>query len=442
MRLKIWILIASFLFTPIGVSPASADASSDLQPCKIQSPDTTTHMRIGWPVDKDALKSVGKANFLVLVVDFSDDPQSNLDITKYRQKMELLTVGSYFNFVSNGLFTPNFTIYPSYVRMPESSKHYGDQLEVDEVVNGEWESHHMTHDAIEAVDGKVKISDFDAAIVVVSGGSSLSGRVALATSQDEGLDDHDSGEIHNTILAGAQAFSSEGIRPWAVLVHEINHLLGLVDLYLYEADGWWKGKSTGAFGMQGFLRGSNGTDSLGWNRWLRGWMPESRILCVDSPKSLEKIKMSVFESVESSYEMVVIKTSPTTAYVVEALKNKGFQASTYVNSLLVYKVDVTVKPGYGPVTIVPKKTKVTTAPLSSGLPDWVRFQDAPLRVFEQVFSEGMLFRNANYESGTITFSLFTGESALSEQKKLPKVINCKNGKKVLKIKGFNPACQN
>jgi M6 family metalloprotease-like protein len=430
------------MFSSLGFSPASADVASQVEPCKIQSLDTTTHMRIGWPVDKDSLKSLGKTNFLVLVVDFSDDPQSNLDVEKYKQKMELYTVSSYFNFVSNGLFTPTFTIYPSYVRMPETSKHYGDKLEVDEVVNGEWESHHMTHDAIEAVDSKVKISDFDAAIVVVSGGSSLSGRVALATSQDEGLDLHKSGEIHNTILAGAQAFSTEGIRPWAIIVHEVNHLLGLVDLYLYEADGWWKGKSTGAFGMQGFLRGSSGTDSLGWNRWLRGWMPESRILCVDSPKNLKEIKMSSLNSIESSYEMVVIKVSPTVVYVVEALKNKGFEASTFSNSLLIYKVDVTVKTGFGPVTIVPKKTKVTTAPLSAGLPDWVRFQEAPLRVFEQVFSEGMLFRNTNYESGALTFSLFTGGSALSEQKRLPKTITCKTGKKVFKIKGYSPTCTN
>jgi M6 family metalloprotease-like protein len=399
-------------------------------------------MRIGWPVDKDALKSVGKVNFLVLVVDFSDDPLSNFDVEKYRQKMELYTVASYFNFVSNGLFNPTFTIYPSYVRMPETSKHYGEKLEVDEVVNGEWESHHMTHDAIEAVDKKVKISDFDAAIVVISGGSSLSGRVALATSQDEGLDEHDSGEIHNTILAGIQAFSTEGIRPWAIMVHEINHLLGLVDLYLYEADGWWKGKSAGAFGMQGFLRGSNGTDSLGWNRWLRGWMPESRILCIDSPKNLENIKMSALTSIESSYEMVVIKISPTVVYVVEALKNKGFEASTLRNSLLVYKVDVTVKPGKGPVTIIPKRTKVTTAPLSSSLPDWVRFQDAPLSTYEQVFNESMLFRNSNYESGAVIFSMFAGKSALSEQKKFPKTISCKIGKKVLKIKAYSPTCSN
>ena len=440
MKQITWVVFLSFIFTLTSFPPVTADAASVLEPCKIQSPDTTTHMRIGWPVDKDALKSVGKANILVLIVDFSDDPQSNFDANRYRQKMELLTVSSYFNFVSNGLFKPTFTIYPSFVRMPENSKHYGDQLEVDELVNGEWESHRMTHDAIEVVDGTIKVSDFDAAIIVVSGGSSLSGRIALATSQDESLDTNNSVKIQNTILAGIEAFSTEGIPPWAILVHEINHLLGLVDLYLYEVDGWWKGKSSGAFGMQGFLRGSSGTDSLAWNRWLRGWIPESRILCIDAPKNFEKIRMSVFGAVDSSYEMVVIKTSPTVVYVVEALRNRGFEASTYFNSLLVYKVDTTVKSGYGPVTIIPRKTKVTTAPLSPGLPDWVRFQEAPLRVFDQVFSQGMLFRNSNYESGALTFSLFVGEKALKEQKNSPKIITCKTGKKVLKIKGYSPIC--
>ena len=78
------------------------------------------------------------------------------------------------------------------------------------------------------------------------------------------------------------------------------------------------------------------------------------------------------------------------------------------------------------------------------IPDFgqVKFDNVELNLsaFEQVFSEGMLFRNANYESGAITFSLFTGSRALSEQKKVPKTINCKIGKKVVKIKAYNPRC--
>lgn len=441
MRLKIWITLVSVLISTL-LATQTSQAADILEPCKIQSTDTISHMRVGWPVDKNTLSSTGVVKVLVLIVDFSDDPQGALQIEALKQKMELQTVGNYYSSVSNGLFKPIFTVFPQYVRMPETSAHYGQQLEVDEIVNGEWESHHMTHDAIHAVANKVKISDFQAAIVVVSGGSSLSGHVALATSQDPGIDIHTTGEIHNSILVGIQAFSTEGIRPWMIMVHEINHLMGVADLYLYATDGWWQGKSVGPFGMQGYLRGNNSTDSLGWNRWLRGWVPESRILCIENPINLSNIKMSPSGSNDSNYEMIILRKSQTVVYVIEAVKNIGFDASTYKNSLLIYKIDSSIAAGKGPISIIPKKTKTTFAPLSPALPDWVRFQEAPIRPLEQTFYDGLLFRNVNYKSGAILFSLFTGAIALEQEKVQPKTILCRVEKKLVKISAYNPKCGN
>lgn len=420
------------------VSPAWAEDKH--KPCKIQSTDTSSHMRIGWPVDKDVLQSTGNVNFLVLVTDFSDSPLNNFSASRYQRLMGLDTVTKYYKTVSNSAFNPSFTIHPKVVRMPESSSHYGNQLEVDEIVNGEWESHHMTHDAIRQVENEVKIGTFDAAIVIISGGSSLSGRVALATSQDPGMDLHASGEIHNTILAGEQAFSIEGIQSWMILVHEINHLMGVPDLYLYESDGWWQGKSAGPFGNQGYLRGHSATDSLGWNRWQRGWIPDSRVLCLSSARTIEDIKMTHSGSKDSNYDLVVIRISSTKVMVVEALKENGFNSSTLKNSILVYTVDSLIPTGFGPVRIVPKKTKITTAPLSSAIPDWVRFLEAPLQNYEQVFSNEILIRNVKYLKGANIVSIFTGKTALIENKNKVKTITCKNDKKALKIKGFSPTC--
>lgn len=421
-------------------NPSPIYAAENVEACKIQSPNLSSHIRVGWPVDKDSLNSKGVSNFLVLVVDFKDNPQANLNVASIHKQMELENVGNYFRSVSNQVFNPKFTIYPKFVRMPESSKHYGDQLEVDEIVDGEWESHHMTHDAIEVVSKALKISDFDAAIVVVSGGSSLSGRVALATSQDADLDIHESGEIHNTILAGVAAFSVEGVRPWMMLAHEINHLMGSADLYLYESEGWWQGKSVGPFGMQGYLRGRSATDSIGWNRWLRGWISDSRVLCVDSVKNLTNIKLSPPGSIDSNYEMIIVKKNKTEVIVIEAPRSKGFFASTVQNSLLVYQVNVNIEPGFGPVTIIPKRTTTTSAPLSPNLPDWDRFQEAPLAPGDQVLHQGVLFRNVNYANGALTFSLFTGSSALTQMNIQPTQIICRVGKKSLIYKGYSPSC--
>lgn len=439
MRLRNWAVIP-FLVTIFSQLPNISQAADPLEPCRIKSTNTANHMRIGWPIDENTLKSVGESNILVLVVDFADAPREDLDIASFQNQMQLKTVASFYSSISNNNFSPNFVIYPKYVRMPKSSNSYGEKLEVDKLVDGEWESHRMTHDAIDAVPNSIQISDYDAAIVVVSGGVSLSGRIALATSQDEGIDLHESGEIHNTILVGIESFSIEGLEPWRIIAHEINHLLGIPDLYLYEFDGWWKGKSTGPFGVQGYLRGSSSSDSIGWNRWLRGWVPESRVLCITEVSELLQVKMSPSGSKDKNYELIVIRINSTQAIVVEALRPKGFEASTLDKSLLIYKVDASIESGFGPIRIIPKKTPITTAPLSPSLPDWERFQDAPLGPFQQVLHGDYLFRNSGHASGAINFSMFVGKSAVVQSDIKPRTIACKKGKIVLKVRGFSPTC--
>ncbi len=440
MRAKRVLPLISGATLLLALSPL-AHAEDLLEPCRIKSPDTTNHMRVGWPVDKDSMKSIGKTNILVLVVDFSDAPKVDLNVSAVKQQMELSTIANYYSTVSNGLFEPAFTIFPNYLRMPESSAHYGKQLEVDEVVGGEWESHHMTHDAIDVASKSIKISGFDAAIVVISGGASLSGRVALATSQDEGLDTHESGEVHNTILVGQEAFQIEGIKPWRMLVHELNHLMGAADLYLYGTDGWWQGKGVGPFGLQAFVGSHSESDSLAWNRWMRGWIPESRILCATSDRDLLKAKMSPPGSKDKNYEMIIFKKSATEVFVVEALKTQGFEASTIEKSLLVYRVDSTIEAGKAPIKIIPRKTATTSAPLSPNLPDSERFREAPITTYQQVFFEDYLFRNVEFVNGATVFSFFVGSNAVTQSKVVPKTITCKKGKKVLKIKGYSPSCQ-
>jgi M6 family metalloprotease-like protein len=438
MRLRTWLAIVAATSVILS-GQNSANAADPIGSCKLQQPNSENHFRMGWPKDKGTLRSTGSPRILVLAVDFSDFPQQNLNSAELRKKMELDKVQEFFSVASNKAFNPVIEIFPNYVRMPDNSLHYGKELEVDEVVNGEWESHHMTHDAIEVVSQSLKISDFDAAIVVISEGP-LSGRVAFATSQDEGIDVHESGEIHNTILAGLDAFSIADVQPWTVLVHEINHLLGAADLYLYAPEGWWQGKSSGPFGLQGNLRGKESSDYVGWNAWLRGWIPDSRVYCVNSVRNIENIKLVPPGSKNSGYHLIVIKKSDSEVFVVEALKNKGYSSSTYPNSVLVYNVDILTKPGFGPMTIIPKITPTTTAPFSPALPDWERFLEAPLRPGDQVFSQGVLFRNANYARGALTFSLFTGSSANQQRNVKAKKIECKVGRKTIIVTGYKPTC--
>jgi len=401
-----------FLAVLIAVCPASialvispVSAAEDLTPCKIQVQSTTNHMRVGWPRDPDVMQSTGNVKILVLAIDFSDAPMIGDPTNEYKSLMQLEKVSAFYRSVSNGLFTPTFEIYPKYVRMKENSDHYGKLLETDELVDGEWESHHMTHDAMREVDGIVDLSLYKGALVIVSGGKSLSGRIALATSQDVNSDPHKTGEIHNTILAGIRSFAESGVFPWRILVHEINHLLGLADLYLYSPDGWWQGRSPGAFGQQGFLRGSAQSDSLAWNRWLLGWVPDKRIQCNAYAISINSLPMSQPGSLDNRHELILTKVNEHTVLVIEALKYQGYEAKAPKNSILVYLVDSWIKPGFGPVKIIPRKGPVTYSPLNASLPDWDRYKDAPISPGQSITYGNLLIKNNKLSSGKITLTI-------------------------------------
>ena len=408
-RLRLPAILAVASLT-LALTVSDASAAEDLTPCQIQVQSTANHMRIGWPKDPDVMPSIGNVKILVLAIDFSDAPMSGDPTGEYKNLMQLEKISAFYKSVSNGFFKPTFEIYPKYVRMKENSEHYGKILERDELVDGEWESHHITHDAMREVDGIVDLSQYKAALVIVSGGKSLSGRVALATSQDVNSDPHKTGEIHNTILAGIRSFAESGVVPWRILVHEINHLMGLADLYLYSQDGWWQGKSPGAFGQQGFLRGSSQSDSLAWNRWLQGWVPNTRVQCNAAAATVSDIPMSQPGTIDNRHEIVITRINEHIVLVVEALKTKGFEAQASKNSMLVYLVDSWVKPGLGPVKIIPKKSAMTYAPLTPEIPDWIRYKDAPIAPGQSITWENFVIRNNKLSGGkmTLTITVKTG----------------------------------
>jgi M6 family metalloprotease-like protein len=399
-------LVAVLMCVNLIAVPSAFATTADLTPCQIQVPTTyTSHMRVGFPKDVNTMSSVGDVKILVLAIDFSDAPSSGKPSDSYNNLMQLDKVAAFYKSVSNGAFKPKFVIYPEYVRMAETSVHYGEILEKDELVDGEWESHHLTHDAMRQVDGKVKFSDYAGAIVVVSSGKSLSGLIALATSQDPGIDVHKTGELHNTILSGIQSFSNGPIPAWRVIIHEMNHLMGLADLYLYEPDGWWQGKSPGAYGQQGLLRGTTQSDSLAWNRWLSAWVPDSRVTCFSAPTPALKIEMSAPGTKDFRKEMIVIKLTDHTVLVIDALKEKGYEAKSKKNSILVYQVDSWVKPGFGPIQIISKKGPITGAPLSPDLPDWDRYKDATIAPGQSIYFGQITIKNNALLKGVMSLTI-------------------------------------
>jgi M6 family metalloprotease-like protein len=424
------------------IAPAHAE-QKDLTPCKIQATDTTATMRVGWPKHPGTLNPIGSPKILVIGVDFADEPENGDAKTILTWVLQLNKIKEYFQSASGGLFNPEFTVVPSFVRMPYPSSHYGGNVEQDTFVDGEWQTHHLFKDATAEVGKMDNLDNYSAAMIVVTGGGSLAGRAAYAVVNYGNSPSIKDGS-GNYIVIGKGAMNIAEIQHWKVIVHEINHLLGLADLYVYGPDGWWQGKSPGPFGQQAYLY-STSTSSLGWNLWLNNWIADDRIACQGEPKTIENLLMDPHELGQGT-DLFIARVSENKVLVVEALSTASYDSKTYPKSLLVYTVDSSIKMGEGPVRIVPNPTKLTTAPLSPSLPDWIRFTEAPLKPGDYVrYGDYLIVNNAGVKVDT-TMSFYVGAAAttrfnqLEADKRKQRSILCVKLGRTIKVTAVNPRC--
>lgn len=433
------LIIAIVLIFSVNLFSINVVYAENLDKCKIPSIDVSAKQSVGWPRSSDTLKSIGEIKFLILPVDF---PDANADLTEvgnlYR-RLELSNVEIFYNVVSSGLFKPIFDVQERILRMPYPSSDYGQKAEEDSWNGSEFQSHHIVHEALlefEKINPNIELNDYQAAVVVVTAGKSLAGRAAYALVDAESQLDPMPGDIHNSILVGLGALSLPDVFPGRMLTHEINHLLGIPDLYLYSKDGYWQGKSMGPFGQQGYIRGIPSTDSIAYNRWLRDWVNEDRVVCFSQILLSKQLTLSPRGSTEGQYELALIRTGKYEVLAIESPKESGFGSITFPRTVLVYTVDSSIDIGQGPFRLVPKKDPITTAPLSPDLPDWERYKTAALKSGESVMIRNMVVKNVTAQSkgDKTSVAILIGADA-----KL-KTINCVKGKKVKKIKDYLPSC--
>lgn len=437
MQKRLFSILLALILSGSAPNLSVANAAvSDIEACKLTNLNSISHQRIGWPRDEDTLPSLGKVKILVTALDFDDAPANAFKLSDLPKRMQLGTVNSFYKEVSAGQFEPQFEVYPLIIRMPKNSDKYGDSEETDVVTGGEFATHLIVHDALNQIKSQIDLTQFQGVIAVVTGGHSLSGRVALALSEDYNKPEQVPGDIHNEIVIGDKALEFDGVVPWRMIVHEINHLLGLADLYIYGPDGYWQGKSPGPFGQQGFLRGDSASDSLAYNRWLLGWIPERRVLCLTNLNRAINVRLEPQKIDKGGYELVLIRISENKVIALETPKNKGFQSQTNPNSLLIYSVDSSIEIGQGPIRLIPKLDEISARPLSKDLPDWQRYENAALLRGEMIIFSNLLFANrpVKVPGSYVTLAILAGKDLKTE------TITCKKGSKKLVFKSYFPNC--
>lgn len=439
LRLLVVFLVCGNLLLP------AASNASETSSCKLTSQLAEEHATEGFNRDSDLFPSVGTHKILAISVDFPDAPLASNAGEAISQIVNLETVTSFYRYISKEQFNPIFQVFPKNVRLPHPSNHYGGKSDTDSAINGTWESQHMVFDALNAIQNDINLSDFGAVMVFVSTGNSLSGYVAQTTIQDRNFYRFATGEIHNFTLIGKGVANFGPEYASRVVAHELGHLMGLPDLYSYDANSYLTQNLPNIFTTMGTLQGSE-SDSLKWNKFILRWLSESQVQCFDTLPEYSTIKLVADSLVNSQEtELVLIKLSGNKILAIESIPLKGFFSHSNQGGFLVYTVDTSVRTGNGPIVIIPRTTTVSTSLISPKLPDWVRLTNAPLIPGTFLSYNGIYIENANN-----ALVIMSGEAArAAEAARAPEAapkstptrsLKCIKGRAVKTIRAIEPKC--
>ncbi len=139
-----------------------------------------------------------------------------------------------------------------------------------------------------------------------------------------------------------------------LVAHESAHTFGLPDLYAFDAADDAH-RFTGGWDVMGLIDGA-GSQYFAWHSWKLGWTADRQVLCRARAGS-DTVRLTAVEY-GSGTKMAVVRTGPTTAYVVESRRERSGACAT---GALVYKVDSSVPTGKGPVRVMDANPSATPA---------------------------------------------------------------------------------
>ncbi len=275
-----------------------------------------------------SLPLTGQVSALVIPVDFSDAPaqEDAAQITA-----QITSDLGWFEEVSNGRFTVSATVLSRWYRMPNAASTYP-----------QWHSreggHRLLSDATALVDAEVDFARHAFVFVLVPPSFPQRGNPAWSVFPSLGVT-RDGAELrHATFMTNRNPHTAN---------HEFTHSLGQPDLYLLN-------ESTGEadFTLVGNwdpMSAPGPRHLLGWHKWRLRWIDADQIACLTTPGSLTAHLTPIARA--GGVKIVVVPTSPSTAYVVEARASAGRESGLCQEGVLVYTVDSQVRNAQGPIRV-------------------------------------------------------------------------------------------
>jgi M6 family metalloprotease-like protein len=323
---------------------------------------------------------------VMLFVDFPDLHGRESTSALYRTLVP--SARRWYDQVSYGRLRLRVTAVHRWFRMPRQLREYN-------LIGADWGlQREYISEAVAAANESVDFSAYELVYVVAPKGTKIERSPAFEAYAGSGI------PVDGTELRfGATFFEDTKVDArYAsnVLIHETGHIIGLPDLYDVPHPKFWSlFRFVGGWDMMSW--NDPGFDFLAWEKWKLGWLAPSQLACLDRPGQMTATLTPLERA--GGLKAIVMQTSDSRAFVVEARRRIGQDTGLCAEGVLVYTVDASVRSGDGPVRVraaEPDRSSelrdrcgpLYNAPFARGRGRIARFEDAPAGISVNVIRSG------------------------------------------------------